>query len=175
MSKPCVIDTMVLRKANAALTKQPQQHRDFAKRLALLSRIQQAELQVLYSQKLLHEYRQQIEEPRNDFVKSFFELLLDPAKSKLNYHKPWSGKERQARRLVRAIDDLFRRRADAEHRCLPLSPLWRPRPKSSQGTVACRHLPACAGSWFGSSPGTFPLVPDHDLDHPWRLLACGGP
>ncbi len=101
MSKPCVIDTMVLRKANAALTKQPQQHRDFAKRLALLSRIQQAELQVLYSQKLLHEYRQQIEEPRNDFVKSFFELLLDPAKSKLNYHKPWSGKERQAERDCR--------------------------------------------------------------------------
>lgn len=101
MSKPCVIDTMVLRKANAALTKQPRQHRDFAKRLALLSRIQQAELQVLYSQKLLHEYRQQIEEPRNDFVKSFFELLLDPAKAKLNYHKPWSGKERQAERDCR--------------------------------------------------------------------------
>ena len=96
MSKPCVVDTMVLRKANAALTKQPHQHRDFSRRLALLSRIQRSELQVLISEKLIHEYRQQIEEPRNDFVKSFFELLLDPAKSKPNYHKPWSGKERQA-------------------------------------------------------------------------------
>lgn len=101
MPEPCVVDTMVLRKANAKLEKTPEEGRQFRKRIELLRRVQRAELQVLISRALLQEYREQVREPRNEYVKSFFEIILDPARHRLNYCQPWSGQRRQARRDCR--------------------------------------------------------------------------
>jgi hypothetical protein len=88
MPRLCVIDTMVLRKANAPLTESPREGRAFAKRVALLGRIRRDELRVLFSSRLMKEYREQVREPRNDFIKAFFELLTSPDTSRENW-PPW--------------------------------------------------------------------------------------
>ncbi len=79
MAEPCVVDTMVLRKANAPLTTDSKEGRSFVKRLALLKRIQAGEHQVLISAKLMREYQQQVRTPRNDFVQVFMSLILAAA------------------------------------------------------------------------------------------------
>lgn len=97
MPSLCVIDTMVLRKANAPLdNRPPKEGRAFAKRVALLRRIRGGELQVLISSQLMREYREQVLQPRNDVVTAFFALLDDPNRSRPNW-APWSGgrKEQQ--------------------------------------------------------------------------------
>ena len=85
-----VIDTMVLRKANAPLTTDPKERRAFAKRLALLQRIHPDDLNVLISSKLVTEYTQQVLEPRNDLVKASLEIMTDPTRHKLNWPR-WPG------------------------------------------------------------------------------------
>ena len=93
MRSSCVIDTMVLRKANAPLRDAPREGRAFAKRLALLQRIRNDELRVLISAKLIAEYRQQVLAPRNDFVTSFFAILDDTTRCKRNW-PPWPGRRK---------------------------------------------------------------------------------
>jgi hypothetical protein len=94
----CVIDTNVLQKVNAPITKEPKTKRKFAKRLALLHRIAKRELQVLVSQRLLTEYNNKIIEPRNDAVRMFVELLTAPGGAAQNWHSPWTGDRDKARK-----------------------------------------------------------------------------
>ena len=90
-----VVDTMVLQKANAPITKPPGPASEFRKRLELLKQLQRGHFTALISAQLLHEYKKQLSEPRNDYTKTFFELLADPQKRKENYHKPWSARRRE--------------------------------------------------------------------------------
>ena len=81
----CVLDTMVLQKANARLTTRPREKTQFALRVRLLQRIANGELRVLISPKLLSEYRRQVVEPRNDFVSAFLELVTDASRHRFNW------------------------------------------------------------------------------------------
>ncbi|MBI4704506.1 MAG: hypothetical protein HY744_25670 [Deltaproteobacteria bacterium] len=65
MTTPCVVDTMVLRKANALLTRPPKGHRELTRRVGLLRRVRRGELEVLVSSALLGEYRRQVRRPLN--------------------------------------------------------------------------------------------------------------
>lgn len=100
MPSLCVVDTMVLRKANAPLTASPREGRAFAKRVALLGRIHRDELRVLFSKRLMKEYREQVREPRNDFIKAFFELLTGPETARENW-PPWPGRRKEAQSKCR--------------------------------------------------------------------------
>ena len=100
MADERVIDTMVLQKANAILTTQPRRRSRFARRLRLFSRIRAGEITVLFSVRLLAEYRKQVRSPRNDFVRLFFEILTDPGHALYNWAK-WSGRERDLARRCR--------------------------------------------------------------------------
>ncbi len=96
MAEPCVVDTMVLRKANAPLTKGPKEGRCFVKRLVLLKRVRAGELQVLISAKLIREYREQVQMPRNEFVQEFMSVILaaatDPGSATVRFNwPPWPG------------------------------------------------------------------------------------
>lgn len=92
MSNPrkVVVDTMVLRKANASLANAPIASRDFSHRLALLKRIIAGAEVPLHSQKLLAEYGRQVLSPRNDYVRTFVEVLLRIGRE--NW-PPWRGSE----------------------------------------------------------------------------------
>jgi hypothetical protein len=93
MADEIVIDTMVLQKANAAITAQPGKRSRFARRLRLLQDVRKGSTTVLFSKRLLTEYRRQLKSPRNDFVRLFFEILDDPGRAIYNWAK-WSGQER---------------------------------------------------------------------------------
>jgi len=84
--RECVVDTMVLRKANAVIQSTPTQTRDFAKRILLLQNLRTGEFRLLFSKKLLSEYRSQVLEPRNDYVKAIFDLMtLVPGNARHNW------------------------------------------------------------------------------------------
>jgi hypothetical protein len=91
MPQECVVDTMVLQKANAAITVAPGERSRFVVRLKLLQKIQSHQIRVLLSKKLLDEYNRQIKAPRNDYIKTFFELLGSPDFPIWNWKKRWSG------------------------------------------------------------------------------------
>jgi len=93
MADEIVIDTTVLQKANAAITVQPGRRSRFARRLRLLENLRRGGTTVLFSKRLLTEYRKQIKSPRNDFVRLFFEILDDPGRATYNW-ATWSGQER---------------------------------------------------------------------------------
>jgi hypothetical protein len=101
--RECVIDTMILQKANAPLTRAPRERSDFVIRLALLKRIERRDLIVLISQKVLHQYRQQIPKPRNDLIRSFFELLTAHGAGpvKWNRKRQWAGADQDKARKCR--------------------------------------------------------------------------
>ena len=94
----CVVDTMILQKSNAALTRQPRDGRFFVRRVRLLTDINAGSVKVLISGKLLSEYRRQIQSPRNEYVKTFFELLDRPDRVIWNWTKRWPGGRRAAAR-----------------------------------------------------------------------------
>lgn len=96
----CVVDTVVLRKANAPLNVQPRQHREFQRRLGLLIKIAEGKLIVLFSAKLMGEYEKQVPEPRNMYMAAFFALLSTPGRAVQNW-SPWRGRERQNARACR--------------------------------------------------------------------------
>lgn len=92
----CVFDTNVLQKANAPLHNQPKENRKFAKRIALLRRIQSGHLEILISHKLLIEYNNHILEPRNDLIKFFLEQLTSPRGAIFNWYTPWNARRDDA-------------------------------------------------------------------------------
>jgi hypothetical protein len=100
MADERVIDTTVLQKANAPITSQPRERRKFLRRLRLLGSLREGNLAVLFSRKLLAEYRRQITQPRNDFVRLFFEILDDPGRAVYNWAW-WSGRERDGAQRCR--------------------------------------------------------------------------
>lgn len=100
MPEETVIDTSVLQKANAKITKPPKEKRLFAKRVRLLDEIQRGLRIVLISRALLAEYERKLPSPRNDYIKAFFELLADPQRRTENYSK-WPGHLRKKARGCR--------------------------------------------------------------------------
>lgn len=100
MADPVVVDTGVLQKANAPLRMHPRESSKFTKRLELLSRVAHRRLSVLISPLLLAEYRRQVPEPRNDFIRAFFELLSSPGGATPNWCR-WSGQVRNHARFCR--------------------------------------------------------------------------
>ncbi len=100
MADEIVIDTTILQKANAALTAQPRRRSKFVRRLRLLDSIRLGGTTVLFSNRLLTEYRKQVRSPRNDFVRLFFEILDDPGRALYNWAR-WSGQERDKARHCR--------------------------------------------------------------------------
>jgi len=92
----CVIDTMVLRKANAKIDTAPRESSQFQKRINLLILLASGEMTVLYSERLITEYQQQVQEPRNDFVKAFLELLTHTT-SQPNWDENWTVNKQKAR------------------------------------------------------------------------------
>jgi hypothetical protein len=110
-----VIDTTVLQKANAPLIKPPKERSCFKKRLELLMAIEQGNLIVLISKQLIAEYRRQVREPRNDYVRAFFEILASN-RAVRNWKKPWSGDKAKARkcRFPREDDHVLRTAIDPD-------------------------------------------------------------
>lgn len=93
MCRDCVVDTSVLRKANAPLEANPRSRAETRRRLALLKMITDGEVRVLISGQLLREYDAQVLEPRNDYVQQFLTLLVNPSGHILNWAR-LSGSER---------------------------------------------------------------------------------
>jgi len=62
----------------------------FARRLAVLRGIREGRIVALHSPRLIQEYEQHVKEPRNEFVRAFFELLDDVGRATYNWH-PWTG------------------------------------------------------------------------------------
>lgn len=91
MPRECVIDTVILQKANAAITRQPRARRLFSRRVELLTQIDAGTVSVLISIRLLIEYQRQIRSPRNEYVKTFFELIDRPGRVIWNWTKRWPG------------------------------------------------------------------------------------
>lgn len=94
--KECVVDTIVLRSANAPFVTAPRGSRRIVRRVELLRRIQRGEIIVLISSRLQVEYGAQIKEPRNEFIRAFFELLVsgDMKRVRTNWCTPWTGSHR---------------------------------------------------------------------------------
>jgi hypothetical protein len=93
VGEECVIDTRVLQSANAPLTSPPRPGSLFTKRIQLLIDLRAGARIALRSRKLIDEYTKKVPKPRNDYVKVFFEILTDPAKSISNWAK-WTGSQR---------------------------------------------------------------------------------
>lgn len=100
MPEECVIDTTVLQKANAPITVPPSRRSLFVRRIGLLVDVQTGRKTVLISEKLLAEYERKLPSPRNDYIRAFFEIVLDPARRIENW-APWPGGERQKARKCR--------------------------------------------------------------------------
>ena len=99
MPEEVVIDTMVLQKANATITRPPGRRSRFARRLRLLERIRAEEIAVLFSKRLLTEYQRQVKSPRNDFVTLFFEILANPGRAIYNWAQLVGTGSRQSETL----------------------------------------------------------------------------
>lgn len=100
MADERVIDTTVLQKANAPISAPPRRNSRFVRRLRLLDSVRAGRITVLCSERLLREYKEHVKLPRNDFVKSFFDILLDPGRAVYNWAK-WSGQEWEKARQCR--------------------------------------------------------------------------
>lgn len=106
MAMECVVDTNVLQKANAPIEQRPpKEGRQIHKRLALLQRIRQGELKILYSHKLMAEYRNKITTPRNDFISAFFALITSGQSAVLNWPSPWKVKMLEAQECRFPVED----------------------------------------------------------------------
>lgn len=93
MKTKVAVDTNVLLRANAPITTE-KQGREFALRLKLLSRFQDKEIFPLWSPQLAAEWATHVKEPRNDYIRAFFELMVDTSDG-FNYATPWGGSEKQ--------------------------------------------------------------------------------
>jgi len=100
MPQSYVIDTSVLQKANASLETEPRAVSLFRKRLDLLRTVVEHKVEVLFSRRLIDEYKQQVAEPRNDFIKAFFALIEAPGRVSFNWPQ-WSGQRRSDARFCR--------------------------------------------------------------------------
>lgn len=89
----CVIDTMILQKANAAITQTPKDRSQFRKRIDLLQQVSDGHVRVLLSRKLIQEYREKLPELRNEAIRAFWDLLASPDRVQWNW-PPWGGAER---------------------------------------------------------------------------------
>lgn len=99
MALECVIDTGIIQKTNATITTDPAAASHFLKRVRLLSRVHAGQIKPLVSKRLLAEYAKQVEKPRNETVRLFFETLDKPDGAIWNWRTPWSrGQAAQARR-----------------------------------------------------------------------------
>ena len=96
-----VVDTVVLQKANAPIQPPLREGSKIARRVCVLKRIRSGDWIVLISERLLEEYREHVREPRNDFVRAFFEIVSDPQRRVLNWKTPWSGSLRVKARKCR--------------------------------------------------------------------------
>jgi hypothetical protein len=96
-----VVDTVILQKANALITRAPREGRLFLRRIDLLKQIRAGTVTVLVSSRLLHEYREHVLIPRNEFVNAFFELLDRPGRVTWNWTARWSGGQRETARKCR--------------------------------------------------------------------------
>jgi len=101
----CVVDTTVLQKANAPIGGPPNRRNIFRKRIALLEKLMRQELIALYSQKLMNEYLRQLPDPRNDYIRAFFEILTQPGRAIHNWHHPWKSDADDARRCHFPFED----------------------------------------------------------------------
>jgi hypothetical protein len=97
--RKCVIDTMVLQKANAPLQNEPGERSQFVHRLALLKAIQRGDLTVLISKRLQIEYNEHIRAPRNTFIQGFLALLTAPnGPVQPNWDRNWTSNQQRARK-----------------------------------------------------------------------------
>jgi len=115
-SGECVLDTSVLQKANAPLDNTPRSRSQFAKRLELLKSCRSGALVVLVSPKLIGEYRKQVKEPRNEYVRAFFAIVSEQKQCIFNYTR-WPGACRAKARKCRypKHDDHVLRTAIRDH------------------------------------------------------------
>jgi len=97
----CVVDTTVVQKANAPLKVRPRARSQFVCRLRLLERIHAGHLLVMVSDHLLAEYQRQLPQPRNDYVRAFFELVSNPGRVVPNWKRPWGTRHREQARHCR--------------------------------------------------------------------------
>lgn len=97
MPEECVIDTSVLPKANAPMTSRARRRSVFVRRIDLLVDVQEGRKTVLISEKLLAEYKRKLPSPRNDYIRAFFELVLDPSRRIKNWAR-WPGGDREKAR-----------------------------------------------------------------------------
>ena len=104
MPEECVVDTTVLQKANAPITKPVARGSKFARRLAVLRGIREGRIVALHSPRLIQEYEEHVKEPRNEFVRAFFELLNNVGRATCNatYNwPPWTGAVKEKARKCR--------------------------------------------------------------------------
>ncbi len=100
MADEIVVDTTVLQKANAPITAPGNLRGDFAKRIEILRGIFRGDTTVLFSRRLVAEYRKQLPRPRNDFIRAFFEILSRQRNAVENYAR-WPGRLREKARRCR--------------------------------------------------------------------------
>jgi len=102
MPEECAIDTSVLQKANALVTKRPRPTSVFARRIRLLRDVFAGRRTVLISRRLLAEYRSKLPSPRNDVILAFFAFLADPARpNRIENWPRWRGSDREKARKCR--------------------------------------------------------------------------
>lgn len=101
MASECVVDTMILQKANAPLVHSAREGRLFERRIKLLLRIADGTVRPMVSVKLVQEYARQVQSPRNEYIRAFFELLDHRDRVTWHWAKRWSGGLRAAARQCR--------------------------------------------------------------------------
>jgi len=75
VSRRVVVDTCVLQKANAPMRNAPRAGREINERIDLLKKLADGSLTPAWSATVLREYLEHVPEPRNDFMRAFFEIL----------------------------------------------------------------------------------------------------
>lgn len=99
MADRCVVDTCILQKANAMITVEPGAYSDFRRRVALLLTFVNGTNIALFSDAIVREYEERVKEPRNDYVRLFFELVTAPGSGAMASWAPrWRGDRDVARR-----------------------------------------------------------------------------
>src|SRR6266516_5994799 len=88
---PCVVDTMVLRRANVTIARAGVMRPLLAARLQLMRDIAAGRVRVLISPKLIHEYERHIQPPYRDLVRVFFDLIVMGGRAVPNWCTRWSG------------------------------------------------------------------------------------
>jgi hypothetical protein len=99
-TKKCVIDTMILQKSNAPINPNDKirESAQLKHRIELLKSISKGEFVVLFSQRMITEYNNQIPSPRNDFIKGFFALLSVPGRAVPNWDVNWTSDKQIAQK-----------------------------------------------------------------------------